>query len=150
MCRVLKRVVLLIAHVSGVKALWEEIGAEATLLLSARWLVASTAVWVWYTERVTGWPRDVAITVASDTLGAILGTVAVGTLSMELTVVLVKMVMEDRRKRDQKKVEKAQDEARKAQEEIQALRNWARENNIEIPPDLTTPAESAEPAESTN
>ena len=129
-------------RVSGVRALWEEIGAEATLLLSARWLFVAATGWVWYTEYVTGWPKEVAITVASDALGAILGTVAVGTLSMEVAIVLVKVIMDDRRKRNQEKVEQAQEEAELARRENRALRKLVQENNIELPPDLTTSAES--------
>ena len=136
----LKRAGLIVARVSGVMALWEEVGAEATLLLSARWLVASTAGWVWYSACADDWPEGAAITVASDTLGAILGTAAVGTLSMEVIVVLVKLIMDGKRERDRKR-EAAKDKR------IRQLEKSLRENNIEIPPDHATLAESTEPAE---
>ena len=82
-----------------------------------------------------------AITVASDTLGAILGTAAVGTLSMEVTVVLVKLIMDNRRK-DRREREAAKDKR------IRQLEESLRKNNITIPPDpATTPTEPARSAE---
>lgn len=143
----LKRAGLIVVHISGVKALWEEIGAEATLLLSAGWLIVSTTGWVWYSACASDWPKGSAITFASDTLGAILGTVAVGTLSMEVAVVLVKLIMDGRREQDWKKVEQAQREADEARQETRAWREWARKNDIDLPPHLessTEPVESAE------
>ena len=150
----LKRVGLLIARVSGVEALWEEAGAQATLLLSARWLIASATGWVWYTVCVTGWPEGVLITVASDTLGAVLGTTAVGTLVMEAIVVLVKLIMDGARKQARQEAQQAREEARQAREEARqeleqaqkTIRALEKELEKRDTTDLAMSSEPTEPA----
>ena len=63
-----------------------------------------------------------------------MGTVAVGTLSMEVIVVLVKLIMDDKRRQ-------AREEARQTQEENRALRDLLEKHNIEVPSHLVTSAE---------
>ena len=110
-------------------------------MLSARWLLVSTAGWVWYSACAADWPERSTITFASDTLGA----VAVGTLSMEVTVVLVKLIMDDKRREAREEADQAREVAEQAQNRVRVLEEALKRNNIEIPAD---PATTAEPAES--
>ena len=77
--------------------------------------------------------------------GGVLGTVAVGTLPMEVTIVLVKLIMDGERERDQKKIEQARKETDPARNRVRVLDEMLKKNDIGIPPDSSTPAESTEP-----
>ena len=161
-----------IVWLSGVGAVWREEGIRATLLLSVRWLVAATLLWCLVSEYATGWPEGVLITVVSDSLGAILGTTTVGTLVVEAIVVLAKLVLENTRRKHREEDERRQRERlmlteteahrrrqrarderterrarEREQERIRQLEELLRDHNIEIPPDLTAPAEPADPTE---
>ena len=58
---------------------------------------------------------------------------------MEVAIVLVKLIMDKRRR-------EAREKADRAQKENRALRELLDKHDIEIPPDFTAPVKSTEPA----